>query len=95
MAIEIIETIAATSSDREEVVEGGGEGFGGGGLVGEGVAYPAQEGETDARGGVLLVLLHKREELRLVLAVADRATVVTEHDLLELAEHLAERRKTL
>ena len=67
----------------------------GGGLVGEGVAYLAEERETDARGGVLLVLLHEGKELRLVFAVADRATVVTEHDLLELAEHLAERRKTL
>ena len=67
----------------------------GGGLVGEGVAYLAEERETDARGGVLLVLLHEGKELRLVFAVADRATVVTEHDLLELAEDLAERRKTL
>ena len=67
----------------------------GGGLVGEGVAYLAEERETDARGGILLVLLHEGKELGLVFAVADRATVVTEHDLLELAEHLAERRKTL
>ena len=67
----------------------------GGGLVGEGVAYLAEERETDARGGILLVLLHEGKELRLVFAVADRATVVTEHDLLELAEDLAERRKTL
>ena len=67
----------------------------GGGLVGEGVAYLAEQRETDARGGILLVLLHEGKELRLVFAVADRATVVTEHDLLELAEHLAERRKTL
>ena len=67
----------------------------GGGLVGERVAYLAEERETDARGGILLVLLHEGKELRLVFAVADRATVVTEHDLLELAEDLAERRKTL
>ena len=67
----------------------------GGGLVGKGGAYLAEERETDARGGILLVLLHEGKELRLVFAVADRATVVTEHDLLELAEHLAERRKTL
>ena len=67
----------------------------GGGLVGEGVAYLAEERETDARGGILLVLLHEGKELRLVFAVANRATVVTEHDLLELAEDLAERRKTL
>ena len=63
----------------------------GGGLVGEGGAYLAEESETDARGGILLVLLHEGKELGLVLAVADRATVVTEHDLLKLAEDLAER----
>ena len=63
----------------------------GGGLVGEGVAYLAEERETDARGGILLVLLHEGKELGLVFAVTDRATVVTEHDLLKLAEDLAER----
>ena len=63
----------------------------GGGLVGEGVAYLAEERETDARGGILLVLLHEGKELGLVFAVADRAPVVTEHDLLKLAEDLAER----
>ena len=63
----------------------------GGGLVGEGVAYLAEERETDARGGILLVLLHEGKELRLVFAVANRATVVTEHDLLKLAEDGAKR----
>ena len=67
----------------------------GGGLVGEGVAYLAEQSETDARGGILLVLLHEGKELRLVFAVANRATVVTEHDLLKLAEDGAERGEVL
>ena len=67
----------------------------GGGLVGEGVAYLAEERETDARGGILLVLLHEGKELGLVFAVANRATVVTEHDLLKLAENGAERGEVL
>ena len=74
--IATITTIATTSSDREEVFDGGGDILWRRGGIGEGVAYLPQESETDARGGVLLVLLHEREELRLVLAVADRAPVV-------------------
>ena len=84
-------TLPMPKSNGEEVAEGGGDSLRRDDRVGEGFTYTPHKGKTDARGGVLLVLLHEGDELRLVLAVADRATVVAEHDLLQLAEDGAER----
>ena len=45
-----------------------------------------QQGKSYALCGVFFVLLHEGEEQGTVLAVADGASVVAEHDLLKLVE---------